>query len=160
MLKKCINYAYFHSLMTSIKELCQVSGQVRQDPEHFVIVWDEVIFQCSLPVTEWFTANSRMGFLNPRNSFPHGGGNWFMTHSHMIRCTYWMQWMLDVWTYQKIIRDDSGMQKDSFPGVLKERVYGVMWMKTCGQMQKTELTGPVVFLYLYLSYTSMHSKYV
>lgn len=57
--------------------------------------------------------------------------------------------MLDVWTYlKKIASDGSNKQKEYFPGVLQERTSGVMWMRTCVQMQKTFLYISPIQVYI------------
>ena len=123
-------------------------GCIEKNQPTFLIVWDNVAFHHSHAVSEWFAAHPRMvslflppysPFLNPiEELFSLWRWKVYDLHPH-IKCTSWTQWMLDAWTYQqKITRDGSGMPEDSFRGVLPKMTSDVMWMRTCGQMQKTE----------------------
>lgn len=112
----CIYNPFFHMCI-----YCHPKkrGRVRLNPEHFVIVWDELTFHHLFqshsglqPVQRWCHLSFHLTLHSStpqRKSFPHGGGK-LITTSQMIRCPYWIQWMLDVWTYlQKLARDASDM---------------------------------------------------
>lgn len=124
---------------------------VRQNPEYCVLVWDNVAFHHSLPVP-WFTDYPRtLSHLIPRHSLLLNPAEEFFsswwwelkTSRHMIRCVC----MLDIFT-----EVCQGCRKDSFSLLMKERTEGVMWVRTCCQMQKTGLTNTLVFLYIDFTY--------
>ncbi len=66
-------------------------GQVRQNPEHFVIVWDDVSFQC-LFQSQMVYSPSQDGVTFPSTLLsipqPHRGILFleFLTTVHMIKC--------------------------------------------------------------------------
>lgn len=52
------------SFLFLVTSMCPV-GKARPTPEHFVIAWDDVVFYCSPPVIEWFTAHPWLLSLFP-----------------------------------------------------------------------------------------------
>ncbi len=144
----------FYSLMTSMKDL----GEERGAGEAEFRTFCDSMGRCGISLFSsshrWFTAHPRMVslFLPPYSPFLKPIEGLFSSQRWKVydQQPYNQMSLLDTMN-ARCLDTSAGMDQATlrfFPGVLAERTEGVMWMRTWGQMQKTDLTSTVECLYL------------